>query len=43
MDFNVKTNKIINFFSTLEKNQFVTQSNIAKSIVFDVANKGFRF
>ncbi len=36
MDFNVKTNKIINFFSTLEKNQFVTQSNIAKSILISI-------
>ena len=36
MDFNVKTSKIINFFSQLEKKKIISQSNLAKSVLISL-------
>ena len=36
MDFNVKTSKIINFFSQLEKKEIISQSNLAKSVLISL-------
>lgn len=36
MDFNVKTSKIINFFSLLEKKKIVSQSNLAKDVLISL-------
>tara|TARA_X000001036_G_scaffold389817_1_gene387111 strand:- start:1469 stop:2074 length:606 start_codon:yes stop_codon:yes gene_type:complete len=36
MDFNVKTSKIINFFSLLEKKEIVSQSNLAKDVLISL-------
>ena len=33
---NIHINKLINFFSKLEKNEVVTQSNIAKTILISI-------
>ena len=36
MNFNVKTSKMINFFSLLEKKEIVFQSNLAKDVLISL-------